>query len=71
MLHCKQMKRLFHECYNKFLLDEEKQNQHRILSRTIQEELLLESKKYNCILLSKEIRKYCKDDNLIPISSSD
>jgi hypothetical protein len=56
------MKRLFRECYNKILLDEEKQNQYRKLSQTVQEELLLESKKYNCILLSKEIHKYCKND---------
>jgi hypothetical protein len=69
MLHCKKMKRLFHECYNKVLLDEEKEKQK--LSRTVQEEILFESKKYNCILLSKEIRKYCKDDNNISSILSD
>jgi len=59
MLHCTQLKRLFHDCYNTFI-----SNEHELkhTSLTIRQELLLESKKYNCILLSKEIRKMCNYD---------
>jgi len=59
MLHCKQLKRLFHDCYNKFISDD---HEIKYKSPTIHQELLLESKKYNCILLSKEIRKMCNND---------